>query len=134
MSVSSDDCSDDTLATFSLDDEVDYCVYASQFMASRDTDSIGLEDEYGQFFLDANMHETTGPSDNKAQGTTERTKPRRTLPREPNYQRLRPMFGWASTDVIKKMFQLTTQYTRLPVGTLERATPRGTCGMSYCLR
>jgi hypothetical protein len=38
--------------------------------------------------------------------------------KEPDYERLRPRFGWLSTEIIKRTFQLTTQYAHLPVGTL----------------
>jgi hypothetical protein len=31
---------------------------------------------------------------------------------------LRPFFGWLSTDIIKKTFEHTTHYARLPAGTL----------------
>ena len=33
---------------------------------------------------------------------------------EPNYESLRPKFGWLSTDIIRETFQRTTQYVRLP--------------------
>jgi Reverse transcriptase (RNA-dependent DNA polymerase) len=38
--------------------------------------------------------------------------------KEPDYERLRPLFGWLPTDTIKNTFQHTTQYGHLPVGTL----------------
>jgi hypothetical protein len=37
---------------------------------------------------------------------------------EPDYKALRPYFGWLSEDRIKKTLQLTTQYGRIPHGTL----------------
>jgi hypothetical protein len=37
--------------------------------------------------------------------------------REPDYDQLRPFFGWISPEIIKKTFQHTTQYARLPAGT-----------------
>jgi hypothetical protein len=36
---------------------------------------------------------------------------------ETDYDQLRPFFGWISPDLIKKTFQNTTQYARLPAGT-----------------
>jgi hypothetical protein len=38
--------------------------------------------------------------------------------RDPDYNQLRPFFGWISPDIIKKTFEHTTQYARLPAGTL----------------
>jgi hypothetical protein len=40
--------------------------------------------------------------------------------REPDYDQLRPFFGWLSPDIIKKTFEHTTQYARLPAGTLPK--------------
>jgi hypothetical protein len=41
-----------------------------------------------------------------------------TIKREPDFQKLRPLFGWLSTDLIQKTFQYTTQYARLPTATM----------------
>ena len=38
--------------------------------------------------------------------------------REPNFAALRPLFGYLPTDVIKKTFQHTTQYARIPMSTV----------------
>jgi hypothetical protein len=38
--------------------------------------------------------------------------------REPDYHQ--PFFGWSATDLIKKTFEHTTQYARLPAGTLRK--------------
>eukprot|EP00980_Cylindrotheca_fusiformis_P023113 scaffold10147_cov126-Cylindrotheca_fusiformis.AAC.1 len=35
----------------------------------------------------------------------------------PDYGKLRPLFGWLPTKTIKKTFENTTQYARLPAGT-----------------
>ena len=36
----------------------------------------------------------------------------------PDYNLLRPLFGWLSSDIVQKTFENTTQYARLPSGTL----------------
>jgi len=36
----------------------------------------------------------------------------------PDYQSLRPMFGWLPADSIKQTFEVTTQYSHLPMSTL----------------
>jgi hypothetical protein len=38
--------------------------------------------------------------------------------KEPNYEELKPKFGWLSADVIKKTYDATTQYARIPLSTL----------------
>jgi hypothetical protein len=38
--------------------------------------------------------------------------------KEPNYEELKPKFGWLSADVIKKIYDATTQYARIPMSTL----------------
>ena len=50
------------------------------------------------------------------------TPPRVTTQRIPDFNLLRPYFGWFSTDTVKETFAHTTQYGRLPQGTtLQRA-------------
>jgi hypothetical protein len=45
--------------------------------------------------------------------------PARTLKvHDPDYEKLRPLFGWMPTKTIKKTFENTTQYARMPHGTI----------------
>jgi hypothetical protein len=44
--------------------------------------------------------------------------PKNTVKRDPDFHRLRPLFGWISADIIQKTFEHTTQYARLPTGTI----------------
>jgi hypothetical protein len=44
--------------------------------------------------------------------------PRLVSPKLPDYERLRPFFGWMPTDVIKRTFEVTTQYARMPMSTI----------------
>jgi hypothetical protein len=37
--------------------------------------------------------------------------------KDPDYEKLRPLFGWMNTKTIKKTFENTTQYARIPHGT-----------------
>jgi hypothetical protein len=41
--------------------------------------------------------------------------PRIIEPKEPDYETLRPYFGWLPTDTIKRTFEVTTQYARMPM-------------------
>ena len=38
--------------------------------------------------------------------------------RKPDYKSLRPFFGWLNPELIQKTFEHTTQYARIPMGTL----------------
>jgi hypothetical protein len=44
--------------------------------------------------------------------------------KEPDYASLRPLFGWISADTIKKTFENTTQYARIPTATMLKRTFR----------
>jgi hypothetical protein len=44
--------------------------------------------------------------------------PRLIKDKKPDYAMLRPQFGWLSADRIQRTFQMTTQYGRIPHGTL----------------
>ena len=44
--------------------------------------------------------------------------PRRTARSEPDYDKLRPYLGWIPTENVKQTLKHTTQYARLPAGTL----------------
>ena len=48
--------------------------------------------------------------------------PATVVKRAPDYAKLRPLFGWLNSDIIAKTFQHTTQYARLPTGTLLKRT------------
>ena len=47
-----------------------------------------------------------------------RYQPHTVTTKEPDYQSLRPFFGWINPNFIKKTFENTTQYARIPMGTL----------------
>jgi hypothetical protein len=44
--------------------------------------------------------------------------PKVTSGRDPDYNQIRPFFGWISPDIIKKTFENNSQYARMPAGTL----------------
>jgi hypothetical protein len=44
--------------------------------------------------------------------------PKFVMTSEPDYGQLRPHLGWLPIDAIKKMFELTTQLTRMPMSTM----------------
>ena len=90
-----------------LQDVMDQCIYHAH--ATQSSESI---------FYDAFEHLTDlphiPPDDPSANSTPN---PRVITTHAPDYQQLRPFFGWLSTDIIKKTFQKTTQLACLPTGT-----------------
>ena len=44
--------------------------------------------------------------------------PRMLLPKSKDYDSLQPFFGWLPTNVIKKTFEVTTQFARMPMSTI----------------
>jgi hypothetical protein len=51
-------------------------------------------------------------------------KPKVITTKEPNYEALRPKFGWLSADIVKKTYDNTTQYARIPASTILKRTFR----------
>ena len=45
-------------------------------------------------------------------------KPNKVSGNKPDYESLRPLFGWLPTDTIKQTFQLTPQYARTPMSAI----------------
>ena len=92
-----------------LDATIDLCVHNSLHINR----TLGCYDAQ-QHDIDTTIEETednspTVPSLPQPVITTKKT---------PDYEKLRPLFGWLSTDIIKETFERTTQYARLPFGTL----------------
>ena len=92
-----------------IEDVIDQCVYYSH---APEVDNL--------VFYDAHEHEIDGDADEANSVPT--IIPRVTTKREPDYASLRPLFGWLSPDIIKKTFENTTQYARIPTGTLLKKT------------
>jgi hypothetical protein len=46
--------------------------------------------------------------------------PRKILEAPRDYDALRPHFAWLPTDIIKKTFEVTTQYAQMPLNTILR--------------
>ena len=85
-----------------LDNTIDKCVYHAHSSKILP-------------FLDALEHETSHEND---EDRIVSPPPRLVNKKCPDYQALRPFFGWLSTDVIKDTFEHTTQYARITTGTL----------------
>ncbi len=85
-----------------LDNTIDKCVYHAHSSKILP-------------FLDALEHETSHEND---EDRIISPPPRLVNKKCPDYQALRPFFGWLSTDVIKDTFEHTTQYARITTGTL----------------
>ena len=85
---------------------IDQCIYATHA-------STTITDQEGNTFYDAHQHDIT-----EAPTSTQVITPKTTVKRSPDFQLLRPLFGWMSADIIQKTFEHTTQYARLPTGTM----------------
>jgi hypothetical protein len=95
-----------------IEDIIDRCVYHSQTQASSSFHAANNAHEHqidDNKFFDPDTFEV-------------KLDPRTVAHKTPNYSLLRPFFGWLSTDIIKETFQRTTQYARLPSGTLLKRT------------
>ena len=89
-----------------VDDVIDQCVLNSQL-------SFGIADTH---FYDAN--ETEVQSSDNVPKDPPFIVPKVVSKKLPDFQKLRPFFGWISPDIIKSTFEHTTQYARLPTGTI----------------
>ena len=106
--------------------------HAASFLCSSDADVQDVIDQcvfdahshviHEPIFYDAHEHAVDIPEDNEGNDDDAQTIPPQgpylTQPKTPDYSKLRPFFGWLSPDTIQKTFIHTTQYARLPTGTL----------------
>ena len=106
-----------------IDSTADQCVYHSHFHCLRhtlgDCDADFLEAH--QTEQDDPLHDLD-PQDDPP--TNPATMPRVSRQKEPDFNLLRPMFGWLPTTIIKKTIENTTQYARIPGGSLLKRTFR----------
>jgi hypothetical protein len=90
-----------------FDDNLDQCVFDAQ--VSEPLQEI--------VFYDAQEAELSlPPEDSNPEPTPSGMKI--TSERDPDYDELRPFFGWSAADLIKKTFEHTTHYAHLPTGTV----------------
>jgi hypothetical protein len=96
----------------SLEDIIDQCVYHSQNPIECNT------------VLLCQIHGQDNPSDeNDSSANLEPIITPKTInKRAPDYVKLRPFFGWLSPEIIQKTFEHTTQYARIPSGTILKRT------------
>jgi hypothetical protein len=69
-------------------------------------------------FYDAHEHVLNHHNKDTGEPPTMPVGPLISTTKEPDYSKLRPFFGWFSPTLIKKTFEHTTQYARIPMGTL----------------
>jgi hypothetical protein len=105
-----------------IDDLIDQCVYHSKFLLGYDSFLHDLHhmtsDDLAYPFYDANEHEMDHHNDDMGEPPTVSVGPHISTPKEPDYSKLHPFFGWFSPALIKKTFENTTQYACIPMGTL----------------
>jgi hypothetical protein len=82
-----------------MDNIIDQCIYGTHMSSST-------TEHEGTLFYDALQSEIL-----EAPTSLQALIPKTTIKRS-------PLFGWMSADIIKKTFEHTAQYTRLPTGTM----------------
>ena len=98
------DAEADSTAFADLDQLVDDCVdYHAPFVDAFD--GIYMPDE-NLPFLECHHNELTTS-----------LKPRDLKHKPPDYDAIRPLLAWLPVDIVKKTFEATTQYARMPFGT-----------------
>ena len=108
---------------------VDYCIYHAHASSGAQVPSL---EAYNFGFMDA-AEVSALPDDDPPVDTAlnesdvdasaesaprAHSSPRMVQFRDPDYEKLRPLFGWLNVDTIKKTFQHTTQYGRIPMGSI----------------
>ena len=98
-----------------IEDVIDQCVFHSQRPWDGDLVTLYTVNEHN--IADDNGNNTTDhlPDDSVIV-------PKIISKRTPDYAALRPLFGWLSPQIIQKTFEHTTQYARIPCGTLLKRT------------
>lgn len=97
-----------------IEDVIDHCVYDAINSGGNATEST--------VFYDAYEHQLDDAEHFDPDTFSLKLDPRTIAHKPPDYSLLRPFFGWFSTDIIKQTFAHTTQYARLPSGTLLKRT------------
>jgi Reverse transcriptase (RNA-dependent DNA polymerase) len=97
-----------------IEDVIDHCVYDAQSSSDNTIEPI--------VFYDAYEHQLDDAEHFDPETFSLKLDPRTVAHKPPDYSLLRPFFGWFSTDTIKQTFEHTTQYARLPSGTLLKRT------------
>ena len=96
-----------------IEDVIDKCVFHAQH--PWDGDQVTL--------YNANEHEIDGTDvDDDTAPNNPVVIPKTISKRPPDYAALRPFFGWLSPKLIQKTFENTTQYARIPCGTMLKRT------------
>jgi hypothetical protein len=90
-----------------LDDVIDQCVLDAQT-----SQVMHVAESYVVHELELGL-----ATQDKSHPEPTLSAPKITNRRAPDYDKLRPFFGWTGPDIIKKTFEHTTQYARLPTGT-----------------
>ena len=108
-----------------IDAIIDNCVYHAQAHDTQSDDKEEDDDDNDELpaLLPRNnndddaSHTEADDDDDDNYDQPLPTAPRITKKKEPDFNLLRPFFGWLSTDIIKRTFEKTTQYARIPMGT-----------------
>ena len=100
--------------TNDIDNVIDHCVYDAHGPSAHTSEHI--------IFYDAYEHQIDDAEHFDPETFSLKLDPRTVAHKPPDFSLLRPFFGWLSPDIIKQTFAHTTQYARLPSGTLLKRT------------
>eukprot|EP00980_Cylindrotheca_fusiformis_P004536 scaffold963_cov114-Cylindrotheca_fusiformis.AAC.2 len=106
-----DSCTPDQSLRFDMEEMTYTCSEHSLYVSLADHgtfDDVLLVNTYAMSDPDTSEHDDTSSDDDWFRQF------RRSIP---DYGKLRPLFSWLPTKTIKKTFENTTQYARLPAGT-----------------
>ena len=93
-----------------LDSEPDELTFLDAVTTEDEMDHwVDCSEDYGEDF---SVHELNVFSCMQANATGTVRPPRAILPKKPNYEGLRPYFGWVSADTVKSTLENTTQWFR----------------------
>ncbi len=103
--------------------------YTSALLAHDAGDTTGMSldmalDLCVQYIALTSLHDTVAPPHGESHHDTPGSRPIQVHTHPPDFDRLRPLFGWLPAHVIQQTFERTTQYARLPHGTLLRRAYR----------
>ena len=76
------------------------------------------DDPDDQHFFDASTVTMSDIIQYEVNNSIRHPKPIQLSTSEPDYEKQRPLFAWLPTETIKKTYELSTQYARLPMSTL----------------
>ena len=102
---------------YSRNGYVENCViyHTNKYITYDTNSSFSFTSDITDEFYDASSTELSNIIQYEAHKTNTHRKPIQVTNSEPDYLKQRSLFAWLPTETIKKTYELTTQYARLPM-------------------